>query len=356
MRGSARISVVSGFSRPRLAQRLRSGLVDCGFADSGGDSRAAHLIQIQFAIRNPQSAMTGRAREDAPLTAATLRCAPLERLRRRLPGAHQTAAELSRRRDQRSGLLPRLDRRHRHRLDGGSGRGHRARRRRRGGPESAVRAGHRRLDAPYPDAPAAGRPRHASGRARLRPCAVGRRSGAACRARQLAVGRPRVRHAAHLSRDLHADEAAHAVVHHRRRGAGRAAGPDRLDGVARRNRSQRCGAVRDRVLLAAAALHGDRVAVPRGLRQSRVPDAAGDRPRRQAGRQAGGLLGAADGAREPRAELQRSCRQCVSGGRAGVRRGDCSGSPCGSPPRETKRPPARCSTDRSPICRCSGSR
>jgi heme O synthase-like polyprenyltransferase len=56
-----------------------------------------------------------------------------------------------------------------------------------------------------------------------------------------------------------------------------AAGADRLDRVARQHRPRRGGAVRDRVLLAAAALHGDLLALPRRLREGRLPDAAGDR-------------------------------------------------------------------------------
>ena len=50
---------------------------------------------------------------------------------------------------------------------------------------------------------------------------------------------------------------------------------------------RRLDAVRDRVPLADSALHGDRVAVPRRLRQGRVPDAA----RRRAGRPADGAAG-----------------------------------------------------------------
>ena len=49
---------------------------------------------------------------------------------------------------------------------------------------------------------------------------------------------------------------------------------------ARSARRRRLDAVRDRLPVADSALHGDRVDVPRRLRQRGIPDAAGDRARR----------------------------------------------------------------------------
>ena len=295
---------------------------------------------------------------DAPIDAATIvgvRASPRLCLRG-LCCADQTALEFPGGRDQRRGLLPRRNRQRRRGVDGAGGRRHGARGRRGGSAEPAVRARHGRVDAADAASAAARRPHCARRCADLRSCALGlrpRRPGGAC---ELAVGGARARDAADLPRDLHADETADAVVHDRRRGARCAAGADRLDGVARQHRSQRRGALRHRVLLAAAALHGDRVAVPGRLREGRLPDAAGDRSGRQTRRQAGGLLGVPAGACQPgtRRSAGWPAMRILPSRRCSARR--CSGSPCGSPPRETRPPPARSSTDRSPICRCSGSR
>ena len=92
-------------------------------------------------------------------------------------------------------------------------------------------------------------------RTRLRPLPDGRVSPADARAfglalsiaglrpargaRQLAVRRARARHARHLPRGLHADEAADIALDAGRRGPRGAAGADRLDGGARQHRPRR---------------------------------------------------------------------------------------------------------------------
>ena len=73
----------------------------------------------------------------------------------------------------------------------------------------------------------------------------------------------------------------------RRRRAGRAAAAHRMDRFARQRVARRRRALRDRVPLADSAFHGDRVDVPRRLREGRLSDAAGHRsggtPRRPSG-------------------------------------------------------------------------
>ncbi len=141
------------------------------------------------------------------------------------------------------------------------------------------------------------------------------------------AGRSRARDARRLPGRLHADEAPHAVLDARRRGAGRAAAAHRLDGVARQRRSRRRRALRDRVPVADSAFHGDRVAVSRRLRQGRLPDAAGHRP----GGPARGTPGAAvrdrARAREPGAGTR-----SASPGRSIWRSRWCSASRCSCSP------------------------
>ncbi len=218
--------------------------------------------------------------------------------------AHQAAAEPARRCDDRGGLLPR-------------------RRRRASTPRAlfhavvgtALVAGgsaafnqllERRVDALME-------------RTRIRPVAGGRllpARNAACSRRRsrrlglvwLALGDNHARRgrrggdARHLRAALHAAQAADVVRHRRRRHARRAAADDRMGGGDRHALARSVDALRDRLLLADAALPRHRVAVPRGLRARRLPDAAGRRTGRpQHGVSGRGLrLGAR--AREPGAE------------------------------------------------------
>ena len=75
-------------------------------------------------------------------------------------------------------------------------------------------------------------------------------------------------------------EAGHLALHGRGRGPGRAAAADGLGGRAGQPRPGRLGALRDPLPVAAAALSRDRLALPRGLRPRRLPDARRPRPRR----------------------------------------------------------------------------
>ena len=225
--------------------------------------------QRGFAVR----CATGHGRGDAS-----------SRLRR----AHQAAAELARRRDERRRLLPR-----RHaapRLvpmaQAVAGTALVA-----GGAAVLNQVYERDTDAlmrrtrmrPLPDGRVATDEAGMFGlRARRRPASRCWLSRPTCSPRVLAA-----RHARRLPDRLHADEAPLAAGDAGRRRARRAAAAHRLDRGARLDRRPAVGAVRDRVPLADSALHGDRVAVPRRLRQGGLPDAAGHRAgRRRTGRQA----------------------------------------------------------------------
>ena len=160
-----------------------------------------------------------------------------------------------------------------------------------------------------------------------------------------------------LRAGLHAAQDADVAGDAGRRDPGRAAAGDRLGGGDRQHLAAGAGALRHRVLLADAALPGDRLDVPRRLRARGHPAAAGARARRPAHRPAGAALcrGAvagqpAAGGRSVSPALPYSVVATVlglvfivAGGALRARAVDGHGA-------------ARCSSSRSPTCRCSGAR
>ena len=117
----------------------------------------------------------------------------------------------------------------------------------------------------------------------------------------------------------------------------------------------RLGAVRDRVPLAAAALPGHRLDLPRGLRARGPSDAAGDRAGRPQHGTPGGRLYGRAAARWPRADARRHVRaRPISRARWSLH-ADIPGT------LDAVRDDARgartrggCSSRRSSTCRCSG--
>ena len=239
------------------------------------------------------------------------------------------------------------------------GRRHCARRRRRRRAQSGVRTRHRRADAADANASAAdGRVAQARRDSSASCSSLAGLLAPGARARTWLAVAARARDARHLPRRLHAAQA--PVADRRRSSAPFPARCRRSSAGPRRTAASSPGGValfRDRVPLADPALHGHRVDVSRRLRQRRVSDAAGHRSGRPPRRTAGGRV-----------------RGRTAAGRAWCRRSWASAAPSTSAwplvlgfallwlalrfARSAYRRSAhvRCSSDRSPICRSSGSR
>ena len=203
--------------------------------------------------------------------------------RRGLRRPRQAAVERAGRRHQRRRLLP-----GRRGLAGAAAHGRGGRRYRPGSwrrrrAEPAVRARHRRAHGAHPIEAAGGSTSHVARRLGLRPRAGGRRAAHALRRVRGSRGAARARDDRRLPARLHSHEAAIVGRDARRRHPWRVA-PLIGWAAARERVPRRVVALRDRLPLADASLHGDRVAVPRRLRERRVPSASRRRPGRMPNR------------------------------------------------------------------------